>query len=414
MMNKKLITFIKNNPVKLAHLLGFEDMGELHNKWLKKMVFGKADMTLQAHRNSYKTTTLSLAIALIMVLYPHKTILFMRKTDDDVIEIIKQVTNILESNLFSYIIDKIYGISLAFREKSSTKLDTILKTNATGTPQLLGIGTGASLTGKHFDIIITDDIINMKDRVSRAERERTKLIYMELQNIKKKGGRFINTGTPWHKEDAFLLMPNIERYDIYSTGIFTKEEIQNIRSSMTPSLYSANYELKHIADADALFKNPHFFKDDKLLYDGVTHIDASYGGEDGTAITFIKQMDGKYYVLGKRQNKHVDDCLNEVYLLHKKLRSGTIYCEMNGDKGYLKKEIKNDGYLCKGYTEKMNKYVKISTYLRKNWDNIYFHEDTDPTYLSEILDYTENAQHDDSPDSLASIIRELNKSQWLV
>ena len=103
-------------------------------------------------------------------------------------------------------------------------------------------------------MVVTDDIVNLKDRISRAERERTKIQYMELQNIKNRSGRFINTGTPWHKEDAISIMPNVKRFDCYQTGLITKEQLQAIRSSMTDSLFAANYELKHIADADAMEK----------------------------------------------------------------------------------------------------------------------------------------------------------------
>ena len=47
----------------------------------------------------------------------------------------------------------------------------------------MGMGVNASLTGKHFERIFTDDIVNLKDRISHAEREHTKLVYMELQNV---------------------------------------------------------------------------------------------------------------------------------------------------------------------------------------------------------------------------------------
>lgn len=57
----------------------------------------------------------------------------------------------------------------------------------------------------------------------------------------------------------------------------------------------------------------------------------------------------------------------------------------------------------------MNKYIKISTYLRENWDRIVFIKDTDKEYINQILDYTENAEHDDAPDSLASLLREMEK-----
>ena len=48
------------------------------------------------------------------------------------------------------------------------------------------------------------------------------------------------------------------------------------------------------------------------------------------------------------------------------------------------------------YAEKENKYIKISTYLRKWWNNILWLEGTDPEYLSQIMDYTEDAEHDDA------------------
>ncbi|MEI3218471.1 MAG: hypothetical protein V8S08_01165 [Lachnoclostridium sp.] len=151
-------------------------------------------------------------------------------------------------------------------------------------------------------------------------------------------------------------------------------------------MFAANYELKHIADKDAMFQNPQFVSDESLIYDGVAHIDAAYDGADGTAFTiFHKLPDGRIIGFGKRWDKHVDDCLTQISLLHKKYRAGTIENEDNADKGYLKKELKDIGLPVHGYHESMNKFVKISTYLRKNWSDIYWLEDTDPEYINEIL-----------------------------
>ena len=52
--------------------------------------------------------------------------------------------------------------------------------------------------------------------------------------------------------------------------------------------------------------------------------------------------------------------------------------------------------------------MKISTYLRRGWKNIIWLEDTDPEYINEILDYNEFAEHDDSPDSAASLLRKMD------
>jgi hypothetical protein len=63
----------------------------------------------------------------------------------------------------------------------------------------------------------------------------------------------------------------------------------------------------------------------------------------------------------------------------------------------------------KMYPENMNKYLKISTYLYKHWPNIVWIEGTDPEYLNQIMDYTEDAAHDDAPDGAACIARLLDK-----
>lgn len=422
---RKYIDLMLDEPYKIGHLLGFRDLTELHNEWIRDFVLREDDQTLQGHRGSYKTTCISLALAIIMTVRPNETTLFMRKTDTDVWEVVKQVRNILLSPLWQHIVYEVYGCKLTLDVDNKGELNTNLSTSTKGTSQLVGLGTGASLTGKHFDNVFTDDIVNLKDRISKAEREHTKAIYMELQNVKNRGGRFINTGTPWHKEDAFILMPNIRKYDCYNTGLIGREELEGIRATMTPSLFAANYELKHIASEDQLFSNPQFLlrcKDEEaerareaLIYDGVSHIDASYGGADGTALTIIKQhADGRFIVFGKLWGKHVDDCLSEIDIYEAQYRSGREYMENNGDKGYLAKARKKSGKFVKGYRESTNKFIKISSFLRANWGNIWFLEETDAEYISQILDYTENAEHDDAPDSLASIIRELTKGgDWL-
>ena len=392
---RKYLNLIKTNPVIFGNLVGFNDLGELHNDWLKSFLFEKDDQTLLAHRGSFKTTTLAIAIALLMVLFPNKNIIFLRKTDTDVVEIILQVAKVLSSKYFKTLVFALYGVELVLLKETTTEVDTNLKTSSRGTSQLLGMGIYASLTGKHADIVITDDIVNIKDRVSRAERERTKLQYQELQNVKNRGGRFINTGTPWHKEDAISKMPNVKKFDCYETGLIDKEQRQALQQAMTPSLFAANYELKHIADSDSLFTAPTYTDSINLIYNGVAHVDAAYGGDDSTAFTIFKeQKDGTSIGYGRKWQKHY--------------QAETFHTETNGDKGYLAKNLRECGQFVTEYHESMNKFIKISTYLRKYWHLIIWLEDTDKEYIAEILDYTENAEHDDAPDSAASLLRTLS------
>ena len=399
------------HPAALGRALGYTAFrDDLHGGWIKRMVTAEDDMTLQAHRGSYKTTCLCVAIALLMIWHPDRNIIFLRKTDSDIAEVVKTVKRILCADIMGDIYHALTGGQLAIQRDNSSEITLNIYTAPRGAAQLLGIGIGGSITGKHSDIIITDDIVNLKDRISRAERERTKAVYMELQNIRNPGGRFINTGTPWHKEDAFELMPEPEMWDCYHTGMLDEQQLDDLRQSMSPSLFAANYELRHIASENALFTTaPRFTDDEALLRDGVAHVDAAYGGEDSTAFTCGRRRGDTLYLYGRMWHGHVDTVLDVIISECKRLRCGPIMCESNADKNFLAKEIQRRGYKARTYTESENKYMKISTYLRKWWGNIVWLEGTDRDYLAEIMDYTEDAEHDDSPDSAAVMCRWLDR-----
>ena len=88
-------------PEKIGREMGFKDLRKLHGKWIKKMVFGTKDYTLQAHRGSFKSSCLAVAISILLVYYPERNIIFLRKTDSDVSEMLGMVSKILHSDFFS-------------------------------------------------------------------------------------------------------------------------------------------------------------------------------------------------------------------------------------------------------------------------------------------------------------------------
>lgn len=402
----EVLRMLRYKPYRFGHVAGFKLLTELHNEWIMSMVFGKSDETLQAHRGSYKTTAVSVALAVIMILFPNDRVLFMRKSDSDVKEIIEQVRKILENPITTVIVQALYSVELKLTKSSATELSTNLMNDTKGTSQLVGKGTKGSLTGKHFDRIFTDDIVNAKDRISRAEREHTKIVYQELQNIKNRGGRIFNTGTPWHKDDCFTLMPSPKKFDCEATGLISSTEIEELRNRMLPSLFAANYLLKHIAAEDIIFSDPQTNADrSKAEQSNYCHIDAAYGGGDYTAFTICRKTEGKYFVFGRLWHKAVDEVEDEIIALRKLFNARTIYCENNADKGMLAKELRKKGETVVSYHEDENKFMKIVTYLKWEWKKVVFVEGTDNKYIGQICDFNENAEHDDAPDSLASLIR---------
>lgn len=408
MTRQQAVKFLLTRPIKFAHMLGFTKLGAIHNKWIIDMVKGKEDETLEASRGTYKTTCVSFALALIAILLPNIRTLFMRKTDDDIKEVIKQVGKILQDPHTQYLVQIIYGINLKLTVLSATEISTNLTTDTRGTNQLVGIGSKASLTGKHFDRIFTDDIINVQDRTSKAERERVKIVYQELQNIKNRDGRIFNTLTPWHPDDASTLMPNIVKYDCYHPEIkkiISDAELQAIKDSMVASLFAANYELRHIASEDVIFRDPVTGGSQEEIKNGVMHADSAFYGEDYTAWSIMAKHDDKYYLYGKCRRKHVEECYGDIMADYERFCCKKLYNENNADKGFVAKDLRKLGAKVVPYAEKENKYIKIVTYLKKIWKNIIIVEGTDEEYINQICDYFEDAEHDDAPDSAACLAR---------
>ena len=413
MTRDQAVDFLKNKPYKFGHLLGFTKLTPLHNEWIRQMVRGRKDHTLQGSRGTYKTTCVSVALALILILLPNKRNLFMRKTDTDVKEVIKQVQKILESDVARVFVQAIYGVNLRMTVQTATEITTNLTSDIKGTNQLVGIGIGSSLTGKHFDNIFTDDIVNITDRISKAEREKTKIIYQELQNIKNRdGGRIFNTGTPWHQDDAFSIMPDAEKFDCYHERIreiLTPEELEEIKGKMLPSLFAANYELRFIASEQVIFADAKTGADPALVENGTMHLDSAFYGEDYTAWGVMTHIGGKFYLYGRMKRANVEDCYNEIKADYDRFLCTKLWNETNADKGMVGRDLKNQGMRVALYHENMNKYLKIVTYLKAIWPDLVFVDGTDPEYIKQITDYFEDADHDDAPDNAACLARLLYK-----
>lgn len=411
MKQETALRILTQKTVPLARWCGYPLLrDDLHGPWLREMILGKGDMTLLAHRSSYKTTCLAMALAVQVIIRPKQSVLLMRKTDDDAAEILRQVKMILAMPPMQALSAAIYGQPVRLTRSTATELTCSCFAAPRGASQLIGSGIGAGVTGKHAEVIFTDDIVNLQDRLSPQERRRTREVYMELQNVRTPGGRIINLGTPWHPEDALSLMPEAQRFDCYTTGLLSPAQIDVLRRSMSPSLFAANYELRHIARENALFTHqPERTGDLSLLHDGIAHVDASYGGSDFTALTCARRRGDTIYLYGRLWPRHVDTVMAEIARETRRLRCAPLWCETNGDRGYVARELRRMGLPARPYTERENKHLKIATFLRKWWPRIVIAEGTDPAYVRQILDYTDSAAHDDAPDSAACVCRLLDR-----
>ncbi|MBO5570556.1 MAG: terminase family protein [Clostridia bacterium] len=202
-----------------------------------------------------------------------------------------------------------------------------------------------------------------------------------------------------------------QAYTIDDNPTLPPEFVENLKKEYAGTvLYDRYINGMWVAAEGALFTTYPKYTDDATLFrDGIAHIDAAYGGEDFTALTIGKRQGDTLYLYGRLWHKHVDTVLETCIEEAKRLLCAPILCETNADKGYLAKEIQRRGYSARPYPERMNKHLKISTFLRKWWGNVVFLTGTDKAYQAQILSYTEDAEHDDAPDSAACVARHYDR-----
>jgi hypothetical protein len=398
-------------------MLGYDKLTPIHSEWIKYIFDSEETVVLQAHRNAYKTTAMVVGVIRQLFFYPDTTILIMRKSYTDAQKILQEIQQHYEREPLRQLYNQ-FKITEPRGDKWKADvltLSTKKSVSKEGNVECLGIDS--SLTGAHYDKIILDDIITIEDRISRVTREKTKIRLAEMVNIPKRPhGTISVTGTPWHPDDGYATLPKAKQYSIYDLDppILSEKEIQDIRERMPASLFSANYELRHIADQERYFTDPNF--DWCPEFDNVIgFLDPAYRGTNYTALTILGQFAGKKYVNGWAWRRDVIenaeiivDCLRQFKVNH-------LYIESNADKGLSIKYFREHfaGIHYEEHKETINKHFRILNHIKPIWRELNFHPKIQPEYLNQIIDYQENQEPDDAPDSLAGAILKFNSGSGI-
>lgn len=420
--------FTANNNQQLKDMLNFfNNMGKTFDK---EIAFRKVERqflteekllellknpkrSLKGHRGSYKSTAILAIGAIIRLLFnPDIRICMVQKDFTKASLWIKTISNMMKEPKIQQLFRLAHGVFPKTIKDSDSIVTFNFKKTMTPEGNLNAFGVHQNMIGKHFDLIQADDFISIDDKISKAERDKTKLHLEDItNNILDRGCSMIYTGTVWHPDDAWSICPDALIFDYHITGIMTEEEKRNLKegkTKLTKTMLAANYELSHLPSDEQMFKDANWAEWDKLQHSGIYgHLDAKYSGSDTNGLTFFyKKPNGKIQGVGFCFHEHIEDKMSYVIQKYKKYFCGKLYLEDNGDKGYLAKEFNKLGIKTESYHESMNKHIKIENYLYPIWDDIEWDPETDPEYISMILDYQEGAEPDDCPDSASSLIRE--------
>jgi hypothetical protein len=407
--NDKMVRGIYNHPLILAKILGYNKLSQIHEDWLLWYRNAKEDIYLQAHRDCYKTTTMIVLGTIWELLFnPNLTNCLIRKSEDGSTATLGEIIKQYQSEAMKYIYSEYFDYKFNLKDFNKHQLNLPNRENITKECNIECFGKGGNITGFHFDRIKADDIITMKDRYSKAERESTKEYCYELKNIKKADGRILYTNTPWHIDDASICMPEPKKYPLGSIDIpemNTPKKLKELQA-LPADLYACNYLLRNdIAKEGALFTDIRF-KKFKLGVTCIGYLDPGYGGACTTGLTLIQENGKELIVKGFAWKEHILDLKEKIKLACHNNNCIELLIERTGVNDRVWREIMEIYHLSTPINEKENKHFKITFYTKKRRDDIYFDDECQAIYMEQIRLYEEGQIPNEAPDSLSALIRE--------
>jgi predicted phage terminase large subunit-like protein len=127
-------------------------------------------------------------------------------------------------------------------------------------PSVTALGIGAASTGTRADLLICDDIVDVRSIRSAAERDRVKVYYREnLVNLLEPDGRLWNVFTPWHRDDLNAELKKHAMYALFRRPVgddltpvwpekWPRERLQERRDEIGATSFARAYRLVCVPD----------------------------------------------------------------------------------------------------------------------------------------------------------------------
>lgn len=196
------------------------------------------------------------------------------------------------------------------RPWSDTRLSVVRPANAIG-PSLTSIGVQAASTGSRADILVCDDIVDVKALYSKAERDRVKEHFRNnLMNLLEPDGRFWGLCTPWHRADLNAELKENAAYPVLRRAIdsdlepiwperWSKEALEARQREIGSASFARGYRLVPLADEDTVISREcvQYWKADDR------HLDRLILSVDPAISTSARADRSAFVVLGQYGNE---------------------------------------------------------------------------------------------------------------
>jgi len=458
--NKKLTRYEKDLCIKHETLnnlfffekeiLGYKDLGPEHQEWcwdLEYMLKEGINLSLSlAPRITYKTTVRTKGYALWrLTKNPDLRILLLSDLADNSKGFLREAKIHCERNeRFRY-----YFGDWVSEKWSESEIVIKPRKSKYSEGSLTAKGLDSTITSKHYDIIIGDDLVVRKDRESEATRKMKIERFKELPSLLTENGEIHLVGTRWHSDDLYhfiinklnkeLKAENKPQYRVTCQSALNKDGESNFPSVYSVEdlklkeilvgmvVYACNYLNDPLAEGTQIFpiKDLKLFNYNKFEQEYINSkkhidfygfIDPSLGGAGSDYVCIIiaaVPKNGYVYILEcKMVRIPPTRQISTIMDAQRRYKFKKFGIETNMFRGLLKKYIEEFSAKERSYiklykiNQTKNKQVRIEASEPMVKQYVYFRDDYQLAYplLMHQLENFPITTHDDGPDALEGLL----------
>lgn len=131
-------------------------------------------------------------------------------------------------------------------------------------PSVTALGIDSAATGTRADLLVCDDIVDVRALISRADRERVKTLFREnLMNLLEPDGRVWCVFTPWHRDDLNAELKRNPAFALFRRAIgpdlepiwperWSRQQLQARLREIGEHSFARAYQLQSISEDDVV------------------------------------------------------------------------------------------------------------------------------------------------------------------
>jgi len=347
--------------------LGYKDMNSIHDELCsflesKKKLFKLILMP----RYSFKSTICTVGYALYrLVKDPNLRILIYSDASTKAEGFLSSVKSHLEGKVAGSLFSLAFQWLPKDRRTKWNEKEIVVGGRTTAYPES-SVDTGGQTTsfvGKHYDLIIFDDLVSDINVTTKEQMDKVEACYQSSLSLLKPGGEVVMVGTRWHFGDLYgrIIAENEARgtYDLFikkaedkgeyfftniGENSLTKDFLEQQRSLQGSYKYSCLYQNEPTDPETAVFKVADFafygaIEKDDLYITGTC--DPAGEGEDFTAITVVGTDHKMDMHILEIVNAHLQpsEIIDNIIRLHYKYSFKKFGLETNFFRGMLRLEL---------------------------------------------------------------------------